>query len=350
MLPRGPFGDTSTASPWRKDSDPRWRASLIRFGRPRGVDRPRAFRGEAVVSIPETTASSTGDGVPTLRAHDSGCRSGAGTVRLWESTLALTLAIAAMDEWLRDEAAEAGALLARIAEDDQGAVLPSVYETSRLVRTARWLRGHGARLRFLIDEQHSDGTWGQPDGYALVPTLAATEALLAELGEPAREGPARGELLASATAGLRALRRWLGAGPAVPVPDTIGVETLGSWLLGEINGLLAGLAIDPMAGLDAWAGVTLPLPAGLDDRTLAALREAVRRGNGLPEKYWHGLEAFGAAAYRAPFVHPRNGVVGGSAAATAAWLGPARPRTTRPCGTCTRPSSGTADRWRASRR
>ena len=77
------------------------------------------------------------------------------------------------------------------------------------------------------------------------PTLAATEALLAELGEPAREGPARGELLASATAGLRALRRWLGAGPAVPVPDTIGVETLGSWLLGEINGLLAGLAIDP---------------------------------------------------------------------------------------------------------
>ncbi len=102
-----------------------------------------------------------------------------------------------------------------------------------------------ARLRFLIDEQHSDGTWGQPDGYALVPTLAATEALLAELGEPAREGPARGELLASATAGLRALRRWLGAGPAVPVPDTIGVETLGSWLLGEINGLLAGLAIDP---------------------------------------------------------------------------------------------------------
>ncbi len=246
MLPRGPFGDTSTASPWRKDSDPRWRSSLIRFGRPRGVDRPRAFRGEAVVSIPETTASSTGDGVPTLRAHDSGCRSGAGTVRLWESTLALTLAIAAMDEWLRDEAAEAGALLARIAEDDQGAVSPSVYETSRLVRTARWLRGHGARLRFLIDEQHSDGTWGgQPDGYALVPTLAATEALLAELGEPAREGPARGELLASATAGLRALRRWLGAGPAVPVPDTIGVETLGSWLLGEINGLLAGLAIDP---------------------------------------------------------------------------------------------------------
>jgi halimadienyl-diphosphate synthase len=239
--------------------------------------------------------------------------------------MVLVPATAEMDDLRRETTLAGQEVLRQAAADDFGAVTPSVYETSRILRTARWLAGHGSRLRFVVRSQNPDGSWGQPDGYDLVPTLAATEALLAELREPPAEGaPTRGELLACATAGLRALRRWLDR-PAQPPPDTIGVETLAPWLIAEINGQLARLVTDPVAGLDGWEGAALPPLAGLDDGVRHALREAVRGGHGLPHKYWHGLEVLGSEARRAPFVHPTAGVVGSSPAATAAWLGPAPP-------------------------
>ncbi len=222
----------------------------------------------------------------------------------------------------------AGGLLARAASDEHGAVSPSVYETSRLVRTARWLDGHGARLRYLVGAQQADGTWGPADGYALVPTLAATEALLAELREPrdpAPDAPPRGELPGSAAAGLRALCDRFGAGAPVSLPDTIAVETLVPWLIEEINGHLSRLATDPVSGLDCLAGARLRLPAGLDDRTRTCLRDAARSGRQIPEKYWHGLEVLGEQVRQASFVRPVNGAVGASPAATAVWLGSAAP-------------------------
>lgn len=79
-----------------------------------------------------------------------------------------------------------------LTERPWGSSSPSVYETGRLVSLAPWLTGHGERLRFLLAEQRPDGGWGLPDdGYALVPTLSATEALLSALGaDPFRMGPA----------------------------------------------------------------------------------------------------------------------------------------------------------------
>src|SRR5215213_4214037 len=172
-----------------------------------------------------------------------------------------------LDRWASRAARE---VLESTAADEFGSVTPSVYETSRLVRTARWLPGHGSRLRFLVASQNTDGSWGQPDGYALVPTLGATEALLAELREPPVGGAGRDDLVACVASGLRALRRWLER-PAHAVPDTIGVETIVSWLVGETNDQLARLAVDPVAGLDTWAGTALPLPAGLDHGVRLAL-------------------------------------------------------------------------------
>lgn len=77
-----------------------------------------------------------------------------------------------------------------LTERPWGSSSPSVYETGRLVSLAPWLTGHGERLRFLLAEQRPDGGWGLPDdGYALVPTLSATEALLSALGaDPFRMG------------------------------------------------------------------------------------------------------------------------------------------------------------------
>jgi halimadienyl-diphosphate synthase len=235
---------------------------------------------------------------------------------------------AALDDWLRRDSEVARGLLARAAADEHGAVSPSVYETSRLVRAARWLDGHGARLRYLVAAQQEDGTWGPPDGYALVPTLGATEALLAELRElrdPAPDAPPRGVLLGSAAAGLRALCHRFGTGAPAPLPDTIAVETLVPWLLEEINGQLARLATDPVSGLDCLAGARLRLPAGLDGRTRTMLRDAARSGRQIPEKYWHGLEVLGEQARQASFVRPVDGAVGASPAATAVWLGSAAP-------------------------
>ena len=61
-------------------------------------------------------------------------------------------------------------------------------------------------MAYLLAEQRGDGCWGAPDGYGLVPTLSATEALLTAAeggdGDPA-------VLMPAARAGLRALRQLL---------------------------------------------------------------------------------------------------------------------------------------------
>ncbi|WP_186763322.1 prenyltransferase/squalene oxidase repeat-containing protein [Lentzea tibetensis] len=176
-------------------------------------------------------------------------------------------------------------LVTRVAGDPFGQVSPSVYETARLVALAPWLEGHATRVRFLVSAQNPDGTWGAPDGYGLVPTLSATEALL-DL-EPR-----------VAERGLAALHR------STPVPDTIAHELIIPWLVGELN---------------ARIGSRLHCP--VDDRVHTILRDMVRSGRSIPEKVWHSLEAFGADARRAASVTPSGGLVCGSPAATAAWLG-----------------------------
>lgn len=216
----------------------------------------------------------------------------------------------------------AAALVSEISSDEYGAVSPSVYETARVVTLAPWLSGHPQRVRFLLNSHQRDGKWGGPDGYGLVPTLSATEALLTSLRRW-QGGSGKtldyGHMVSAADRGLRALFEWLPAGARVP--DTIAVEIIIPALVAQINAHLDKLGSEPMIGLDTWRGSgRLVLPHGMDDDLLARLRHTVREGHPLPTKLLHSLEAIGPAVRGASFVHPVHGAVGCSPAATAAWL------------------------------
>ncbi|WP_113703380.1 prenyltransferase/squalene oxidase repeat-containing protein [Nonomuraea lactucae] len=207
-----------------------------------------------------------------------------------------------------------------------GQVSASVYETGRLVTLAPWLTGHTQRVNHLTSTQRPDGGWGAPGGYALVPTLSATEALL-------REASADAALSRAAASGLDALFRWLESD--LPLPDMPAVELIVPSLVALINERLDSLRETPVSGLDLWAGQgRLPLPKGMSEAKLAMIRHHVRTGEGVPEKLLHALEVVGDAACGAQAVGVETaGNVGASPAATAAWLGdrppPARGDTAR---------------------
>ncbi|MBV8931114.1 MAG: prenyltransferase, partial [Kutzneria sp.] len=219
-------------------------------------------------------------------------------------------------------------LLSDMWSDEHGLTSPSVYETARVVRLAPWLTGHAQRVRFLVDSQRPDGCWGGNDGYGLVPTLSATEALLSGVlcrrRSPCRpeESPYGPEVVRAADRGLRVLFSWLNTGKKVRLPDTVAVELVVPALVEEINVHLGRLDTQPSVGLDRWRGTArLAVPDGAHAQTLERLRAMVRGGHGLPDKLWHTLEIIGAPVRRAGFVRPVNGVVGCSPASTAAWLG-----------------------------
>lgn len=217
------------------------------------------------------------------------------------------------------------ALVAESWSDSYGLTSPSVYETGRLVTLAPWLAGHTWRVRFLLERQHADGSWGGWDGYGLIPTLSATEALLTSLRRDRLPDPAG--VVRAADRGLRVLFGWLDSGGGPPLPDTVAIELLIPALITDINLGLDRLEAEPVAGLDSWRGAArLTLPDGVHDDTLLRLRDAVDRGHGLPDKVLHSLEAIGPAVRGASFVRPVQGSVACSPASTAAWLGESVPR------------------------
>jgi len=196
-------------------------------------------------------------------------------------------------------------LIGQLTNEAWGYISPSVYETGRLVALAPWLTGHERRMEFLAATQRSDGAWGTPDEYALVPTLSATDALLGVSGERFRRAAAKG---------LAVLLRWLAGGPRLSMPDTPAIEVIVPALVSSVNRHLEN-------GAGAY-GARLPVPAGTDEPRLARIRSAVGSGADVPPKLLHSLEVAGEAARAAATVHPGpRGTVGASPAATAAWLG-----------------------------
>lgn len=250
------------------------------------------------------------------------------------------------------------ALIAGLLDRPWGQVSASVYETGRLVTLSPWLTGDARRVRFLLDAQRPDGGWGVPDdGYALVPTLSATEALLSVRGrrhrrrgqqrrpepKPKRErereqeqeqGPGSTpdavaphadvpdpEVTRAAARGLNLLADLLAdGGPALP--DMPAIELIVPYLITLINRHLAAPGGPRRAG-------RLTPPAGMDDAKLAAVRAALEAGHTMPDKLWHALEVAGDVARGLPQLRPElTGTIGASPAATAAWLGdrgPAEP-------------------------
>ncbi|MFY1616578.1 prenyltransferase [Micromonospora sp. WMMD736] len=205
-------------------------------------------------------------------------------------------------------------LIAGLALRPWGQVAPSVYESARLVADAPWLPGHEKRIGFLLREQRPDGAWGPPEGYALVPTLSAIDALLAAL---ATAGSAGAHLLAPTARGLDALTGRLLATPARALPDTPALDLIVPALVESINGRLSRLARLSRATAERLPRSPLALPAGLGPDRLHAVRAAVAAGVVLPAKLAHFYEVLGATPADAG---PTLTAVGASPAATAAWL------------------------------
>lgn len=209
-----------------------------------------------------------------------------------------------------------------------GQVSPSIYETGRLVALAPWLAGHDRRVRYLLESQRSDGAWGAPDGYALVPTLSAVDALSSVLrdGRRAASRGTRDVDVAGTAAGLGRVLPGLARGlrrlPAAAVPDMPASDLIVGALVESINEHLGALATDPESGLAPSAlGERLPLPAGMDATRLGKVRTALEMGAAVPEKVLHALEVANGLARGARTVRPAStGAVGASPAATAAWL------------------------------
>ncbi|MFC6879820.1 prenyltransferase/squalene oxidase repeat-containing protein [Actinomadura yumaensis] len=225
-----------------------------------------------------------------------------------------------------DVPAAARDLITGLVAAPWGQVSPSVYETGRLVALAPWLTGHAERVAYLVRTQRPDGGWGAPDdGYALVPTLSATEALLSVLARRAAApangaGPAPGDVVRAAERGLRRARGLLYWGPRQDaLPDMPAIELIVPALVQALNEHLAALRA---AGETAWPEPGLPLPDGMDDGKLRFVRRLLGTGAEPPQKLMHALEIAGDAARGLPQARPEpTGTIGASPAATAAWLG-----------------------------
>jgi halimadienyl-diphosphate synthase len=209
------------------------------------------------------------------------------------------------DNLVRDRLVRA--LFDGMAREPWGQTSASVYETGRLVTLAPWLTGHADRVRWLLSNQRPDGTWGAPDGYALVPTLSAVEALLATLDRADTDGDRR--IAAAVDRGLRALLALLTAADAATLPDTPAADLLIPVLVDRVNDRTGGHP-------------RLPLPAGMDAGRLMAVRRFLLSDGPVPYKLLHAAEAVPDLVRNAADVGPVGpGSVGASPAATAAWLG-----------------------------
>jgi hypothetical protein len=215
-----------------------------------------------------------------------------------------------------DVAAAVEDLVASMVAQPWGQVSASAYETGRLVVLAPGLAGQAERLDHLVDTQNRDGSWGAADGYALVPTLSATDALLCALDrDRAAVGGTRTGRAAVAFAADRGLLVLFGglAADDRPVPDMPARELITAALIDAINDRL-----------DSHRNSTTRLrrPGGAGPARLAALTGLVADGAALDIKLLHALEVTGPAAHGSAAVRPTPiGAVGASPAATAAWLG-----------------------------
>ncbi|MGI5335979.1 labda-7,13-dienyl diphosphate synthase [Streptomyces sp. CA-181903] len=208
-------------------------------------------------------------------------------------------------------------LIRGMEADTWGRVRPSCYETARVVALAPRLPGHDRRLEWLLDSQHPQGTWGEGHGpYRLVPTLSAVDALLTVLQQHEHCPDARRERYGRAVAeGVRALRRFPTDGAH---PDTVAVEVIVPKLIATINSKLErwGAENTGRYGTHPVAG----LPYGMDGDAPARLVGRLAGFHRLPSRVWHSYEILGDLLPATAPAPGTDGLIGGSPAATAAWL------------------------------
>src|SRR5688500_12573130 len=97
--------------------------------------------------------------------------------------------------------------------DSWGLMAPSIYDTARVALLPPSMQPKGA-LGYLLGAQKTDGSWGGPGVYAVVPTLAATSCMLQlfarwQTGQDSSAEARMGQILPSAQRGMSYLQRVL---------------------------------------------------------------------------------------------------------------------------------------------
>ena len=213
---------------------------------------------------------------------------------------------------------EATQLLTDSLNDHWGAMSVSFYDTSYAARLERALRPPGS-LTLLLDNQARDGSWGGPDLYAFVPTLAATATLLHLLVYDATLTEIEMRRIAhSARRGLHYITTTAVADVS-DLPDTVAVELIVPALIADIGEnqtrLRARLTDAHDSTLHGCVGTNLP---HLDSTQLRGLRARIEEGTDVPVQVGHSLEVLGDAVASIG-LPSTNGVYGCSPAATA-WM------------------------------
>lgn len=133
-------------------------------------------------------------------------------------------------------------LLQESMDDPWGDVSPAVYDTARVLLLPQSLQPEGS-LDFLLRKQKEDGSWGGPDAYCLVPSLAATASLLYLTLKAARGEEIAGDASAVSLAawrGLDFLAQTLR--DITELPDLVASELIVPALVEELENTLAALA------------------------------------------------------------------------------------------------------------
>ncbi len=133
-------------------------------------------------------------------------------------------------------------LIQESMDDSWADVSPAVYDTARVLLVPQPLQPEGS-LDFLLRKQKEDGSWGGPDAYCLVPSLAATESLLYLTLKAARGEEIPGDandVSLAAWRGLDFLAHTLR--DITELPDLVASELIVPALVEELEETLAALA------------------------------------------------------------------------------------------------------------
>ncbi|MEW6492667.1 MAG: hypothetical protein AB1589_09185 [Cyanobacteriota bacterium] len=158
------------------------------------------------------------------------------------STLPLHTLLPSHIEWAAQQ------LMQESIDDPWGDISPAIYDTARVLLLPRSLQPEGA-LDFILRKQKDDGSWGGPDAYCLVPSLAATASLLHLTLKAAHGEEIAGDASAVSLAAWRGLDFLASALPdQKELPDLVAIELIMPALVEEIEDTLTALAdVTPIA-------------------------------------------------------------------------------------------------------
>lgn len=132
-------------------------------------------------------------------------------------------------------------LIQESMDDPWSDVSPAIYDTARVLLLPRSLQPQGS-LNFLLRKQNKDGSWGGPDSYCLVPSLAATASFLFLTLKAARGEEINGDandVSLSAWRGLDFLAHTLRH--LTHLPDLVAIKLIVPALVEEIEHTLTAL-------------------------------------------------------------------------------------------------------------